>query len=122
MISMNRKIIITILLILSLIGNAFLVGNYFLLKTNLVKAEKTIRQERTNKKIAEFATIFIDKVLRAGEDVDFEERLILETSVRDLGDDEISSQWRKFTESKTKEDAEREVKNLLELLFKKISI
>jgi len=43
------------------------------------------------------------------------------TLLRDLNDEEILSQWRKFTESKIKEDAQEEVKNLLQLLLAKIS-
>ena len=118
---MNKKDIIIILLILSFIANAFLVGNYFILRINLVKTQKIAEQDQTNKKIAIFGNLFIEKVLKSEKDVDFEERLILETVVRDLNDQEILLQWRKFTESKIKEDAQREVKNLLELLFKKIS-
>ena len=98
-----------------------LVGNYFLLRIDFVKVQKLVEQNQTNKKIADFAILFVEKVLKSEKDVDFEERLILETAVRDLNDQEILLQWRKFTESKIKEDAQREVKNLLELLFKKIS-
>ena len=118
---MNKKNIVLVILVLSLIGNAFLVGNYFLLRIDLTKAQKIIEQDQTNKKIAVFGNLFIEKVLKSEKDVDFEERLILETAVRDLNDQEILLQWRKFTESKIKEDAQREVKNLLELLLKKIS-
>lgn len=117
----NNKNIIIILLILSLVVNAFLVANYFILKIGFAKAQKTMEQGRVNKKIASFTSLFIEKVLKSEKDVDFEERLMLETAVRDLNDQEVMSQWRKFTESKIKEDAQREVKNLLGLLLKKIS-
>ena len=106
---------------MSLIGNAFLVGNYFFLQRDFTKAQKTIEQEQINKKVVDFGNLFIEKVLKSEKDVDFEERLALETAVRDLNDQEIMLQWRKFTESKVKEEAQREVKNLLELLLKKIS-
>ena len=121
MIKIDKKNIITILFILSLIGNAFLVGNYFFLQRDFTKAQKTIEQEQINKKVVDFGNLFIEKVLKSEKDVDFEERLALETAVRDLNDQEIMLQWRKFTESKVKEEAQREVKNLLELLLKKIS-
>lgn len=122
MININKKNIIIVLFISSLIGNAFLAGSYFLLRVDFIKAQKTIEQKQINKKIVDFGNLFIEKVLKAEKGVDFEERLILETAVRDLNDQEILLQWRKFTESKIKEDAQKEVKNLLELLLKKISI
>ncbi len=118
---MDKKNIITILFILSLIANALLVGSYFLLRVDFTKAQKIIEQRQNNKKVLDFTSLFIEKVLRSETDVDFEERLTLETAVRDLNDQEISFQWRKFTESKTKEDAQIEVKNLLALLLEKIS-
>ncbi|MDO8650421.1 MAG: hypothetical protein Q7K33_03910 [Candidatus Berkelbacteria bacterium] len=118
---MGKKNIIVILFILSLIGNAFLVGNYFFMQGDFAKVREAIEQKQTNKKVADFSTLFIEKVLKAEKDVDFEERLMLETAVRDLNDPEILLQWRKFTESKVKEDAQREVKNLLELLLVKIA-
>lgn len=52
----------------------------------------------------------------------FDTRLKLEAAVRSLDDEEILSQWQKFTESKTEAEAQTEVKNLLEMLVKKISV
>jgi hypothetical protein len=46
----------------------------------------------------------------------------LETAVRDLKDEEILNQWQKFVDSKTETEAQKEVKNLLELLINKIKI
>ncbi len=120
--NIDKKNIIIVFLVLSLVGNAFLIGNYFLLKVDFSKAQKIIEQERANKKIVDFSNLFIEKVLKSNKDVSFDDRLTLETSVRDLNDGAILLQWQKFTDSKTKEDAQREVKNLLELLLKKISV
>ena len=44
----------------------------------------------------------------------------LETEKKKKNDKEILAQWQKFTDSKTESDAQREVKNLLEILANKI--
>ncbi|MBI3631674.1 MAG: hypothetical protein HY219_02310 [Candidatus Staskawiczbacteria bacterium] len=118
--NINKKNIIIIFFILSLIGNVFLIGNYFLERKDLIKAQKNIEQDQINKKVIVFGNLFIEKVLKSEKDVSFDDRLALETAVRDLNDQEILSQWQKFTEAKVKEDAQKEVKNLLGLLLNKI--
>jgi len=65
--------------------------------------------------------MFTEKILLSGKDIDFDTRLSLETAVRDVGDEEILSQWERFTNSKTREEATAEAKYLLEILIKKTS-
>ena len=122
MINIDKRKIIIITFVLSLALNVFLAGSYFIVRKNFIEVQKFVEQKQLNEKIVSFINLFIEKVLKAEEDVDFEERLTLETTVRDLQDEEVLFQWRKFTESETKEDAQKEVKNLLELLVKKIKI
>lgn len=69
-----------------------------------------------------FTELFVEKVLKTGKEVDFETRLQLENSVRELNNAEILNQWQKFIESKTEADAQIEVRNLLEILIKNIKI
>jgi len=52
--------------------------------------------------------------------LDFETRLSLENSVRDLNDPEIMAEWQNFTNSKTEADAQTSVKTLLGILISKI--
>ncbi|MCK4520627.1 hypothetical protein KAT95_02040 [Candidatus Parcubacteria bacterium] len=68
-----------------------------------------------------FIKFFIEKVLKAENEVDFETRLKLKNAVRNLSDEEILNQWNKFVESKTENEAQEEAKNLLEMLINKIS-
>lgn len=117
----NKRSIFLVLFGMSLAANTFFVGRYLILSIDYNEARAQLEQARTNKKIADFTQLFIKKVLKADHDVDFEERLQLETAVRDLKDDEILLQWKKFTDSKTSEEAQKEVKNLLDLLVGKIS-
>ena len=82
--------------------------------------KSSLETQITNGKVLEFAKMFIDKVLKADKEVDFETRLKLETAVRNLSDEEILVQWQKFTEAKTEIQAQAGVKTLLEILVNKI--
>jgi len=73
-------------------------------------------------KVLSFAKLFIEKVLKAEGEIDFETRLELENAVRNIEDNDILFQWQRFVESETEEDAQVEVKNLLELLIDKIKL
>ncbi len=76
--------------------------------------------QEKNEKVLSFLQIFIEKVLKAETEVDFETRLRLETDVRGLDDPEALEQWNKFIESQNESQAQEEVKNLLEILVNKI--
>ncbi len=78
--------------------------------------------QEINEKVLEVSKLFIEKVLKAETEVDFETRLKLENAVRNLGDQEIMNQWQKFVNSKTEIQAQIEVKNLLEILVNKIKV
>lgn len=75
---------------------------------------------QNNTKILAFTSMFVEKVLMASADIDFDTRLTLETSVRALNDQQIFDQWQKFTKAVTKEDSSNDAKILLDLLIKKI--
>lgn len=115
------------LVLIVLIG-ALLIGNaYFGLKTYSLSKELAISQAdaaavHKNEAIIGFTRLFIEKVLNADTEVDFETRLQLENTVRDLKDDEVLSGWQRFIGSKTEAEAQTEVKNLLRLLTAKAII
>jgi len=75
-----------------------------------------------NERIINFLKLFIAKILKAEGEIDFETRLKLENAVREIQDKEILDQWTKFTESKTEEEAQKNVKDLLEILVNKLQI
>jgi hypothetical protein len=118
-IKLDKIIIIAIILIL-LAGNIYFGSKYFSVQKELKETKAAMEVPKINEKILSFTNLFIIKVLKAESEVDFETRLKLETAVRDLNDEEILNQWKKFTESKTEADAQTEVKNLLEILVSKI--
>lgn len=120
-IKLDKIIIIAIILIL-LAGNIYFGFRYFSVLKELKETKAAMEVPKINEKILSFTNLFITKVLKAENEVDFETRLKLETAVRDLNDEEILNQWEKFTESKTEADAQIEVKNLLEMLVNKIRV
>jgi len=103
-------------------GNVFLAVKYFAVQGELQAAQEEISQREVNADIVSFTKLFISRVLKAEAEIDFETRLQLETAVRNLGDEEILTQWQKFIGAKTEAEAQGEVKNLLDTLVSKIKV
>ena len=117
----NKKRIIIIVIIGALIiGNVFFALNYYFINQELQALKSTATKTELNTKVLNFASMFINKVLQANTEVDFETRLSLENAVRDLKDDQIMAEWQNFTSSKTEADAQNSVKKLLGILISKI--
>ncbi len=118
---LNLKIISSVIVILILLaGNLFFGMKYFAVQKELRQTQATLEAQKTNEKVLDFSKLFIEKVLKGAEEISFEDRLNLENAVRGLNDEEVLTQWNKFIESKTELEAQREVKNLLEMLVGKI--
>ena len=122
MITNKSKVISTIVIFVLLFGNIVFGVKYFLAQKEIKKMEDVIKARQINEKTLNFTRIFVVKILKAEKEVDFETRLMLENSVRDLENSEILAQWQKFTNSKTESEAQEEVKILLEMLVNKIKI
>lgn len=120
-IDLNKVFCVLFILIL-LAGNIFLWMRYSALQQELEKTKEALAAQKTNEKILDFTKLFIEKVLKTEGEIYFENRLILENAVRSLDDEEILDQWQKFTGSQTEDEAQIEVKNLLEILMNKIKI
>jgi hypothetical protein len=128
---MNRQKLIIILIIALIVINIFLIYRYLLLAQEIEKMKITsgLPEKSTitfpstkNERIINFLKLFIAKVLKAEKEVDFETRLKLENAVREIQDKEILDQWIKFTESQTETEAQKNVKDLLEILVNKLQI
>lgn len=118
---MNKfKITLIVFVLISLTGNILLGIKYSNSQRDLEEAEQSLETQQMNEKVLRFSKLFIGKVLKAEEEIGFEERLNLENAVRGLDDEAILTQWNKFVESKDEIEAQIEVKNLLELLVSKI--
>jgi hypothetical protein len=124
---LNRPIALSnlfwiILVLILLVGNIFFGLKYSAVQKELKLAQATLEAQKTNERVLGFTKLFIEKVLKAETEIDFETRLKLENAVRNLDDGEILSQWQKFTESQTEAEAQKQVKNLLEMLVNKIKV
>lgn len=109
-----------ILALVLLAGNVYFGMQYSAIQKELRQTQIALETQKTNEKILAFTKLFIEKVLKAETEVDFETRLKLENAVRNLNNEEILAQWNNFVNSKTETEAQKEVKNLLEMLAGKI--
>jgi len=117
----NKKLlIITLVISILLLGNVYLGVRCFWENQQYQLLQKQLKTQQDSKKIISFLDLFIEKVLKADSEVSFEDRLKLENSVRDLGDEDVLAQWEKFIGSTSEEQVQSEVKNLLSLLVKKM--
>jgi len=119
---MNKPKTTLIIILILLAGNVFLGVKYITLVKELRQTQTALQTQTTNEKVLEFTKLFIKEVLKAEDEVNFDTRLKLETAVRNLGDKEILNQWQKFVNSKTEAEAQKEVKNLLEMLVSKVKV
>jgi hypothetical protein len=117
---MNTKPITIICVLILLAGNVVLGVLYFNARRELAQAQGAAAGRQTNEKIAGFAGLVVDKVLKAQGEVSFDDRLQLENAVRDTKDADLLAQWKKFTDSQNETAAQTEMKNLLGLLVEKI--
>ena len=106
----------TAIILLLLAGNVILGSQYYWSTQELARTRTLVRDQRFNDAAVQFTKMFINDVINTTVAVDFETRLRLENAVRALNDEQIFSQWRKFVDSKTETDAQKEVRALLQLL------
>lgn len=117
----NQKTILFLLIVLLLAGLAFVSFQYMSVQQELRQIQTATATQGVNEKVLAFTGLFIEKVLNAETEVDFETRLRLENAVRAIDDEQILTQWKRFSESTNEQEAQVEVKNLLGLLVGKIS-
>ena len=102
-----------------IISDIIFISKYFGAVKRASQAEAAVSTANSNAKILAFTGLFIEKVLQSNTEISFDDRLIIENSVRDLKDTEISAAWQKFVQSRDEKVAQMEVTNLLKLLIEK---
>jgi hypothetical protein len=120
MIENKNRIVLIIIIGALAIGNAYFAPNYFFVSRELQEIKSIQSKTEINEKVVNFTSMFVKKVLQADKEVDFETRLSLENAVRDLKDQQVMTEWRNFTNSKTEIEAQNSVKTLLGILIEKI--
>jgi len=118
----SKRLFVIIVILVLIFLNIFQLIKYLEVKRELKEANQAIESRQINENVLNFSKLFIDKVLKAKTEIDFETRLNLENAVRGLKDDEVLAQWNKFVNSKNETEAQDEVKNLLEMLVGKIKV
>ena len=118
----TQRILLIIIVLVLLVSNIFWGLKYSDLQKELERTKSALGAQKLSENVLNFTNLFINKVLKEEEEISFEERLKLENAVRELNDKDIINQWEKFVNSETESEAQKEVKNLLELLILKIQI
>lgn len=112
----NKKILITLFAIL-IVSNIFFIYKY----VDGCKISKQVEaKQKTDKDILSFTLLFMDKVLQNSQEISFDDRLQLETAVRDLNDSDIYDSWKNFTKATNSSDVQKNFYNLFTVLLKKI--
>lgn len=109
-----------IIVLILLAGNVYIGAKCFNLRNKNSVADAVLEKQKINEKVLNFTRLFISSVLKAEGEIAFETRLKLESTVRELNDEEILNKWQEFVNSKTEIEAQENVKNLLEVLVNKI--
>lgn len=117
---MKSKILWGAIIVILLGGNLLVGSLYFSATKNLEGARIVISSQRYNTMTLNFMKMFIKKVIKSDKEVDFETRLKLENAVRELNDPTILAQWQKFVNSQAEAEAQKNVKDLLEILIDKV--
>ena len=116
----EKKIFILLIIFVLVLLTTVFIFRSATLSNELSTVQAELQKEKINKNVLKFTRIFIESVLRAKQEVSFEERLRLETMVRDLKDNQILAQWNTFVNSKNETQAQEGVKDLLSLLMQKL--
>jgi len=116
---MDKKIVIVFTLLVGIIVLLSL-WCFFLVKENSLQ-KVLLRDQEVAGKAVIFARLFIDKVLLSLGTINFDDRLELENAVRAVNDQEIFSEWQKFTSAKDDGFAQKIVGNMLKLIINKIA-
>lgn len=119
---MRSKIFWGMIVVVLLLGNIFLGLRYYSATKELEGTRVTLATQRYNDMVLNFMKMFIKRVIKSQTEVDFETRLKLENSVRDLDDPQILAQWQKFVNSQSETEAQANVKDLLDMLVDKVYI
>lgn len=117
----NRSVGLIIILVL-IVGNFYFGFKYYEAASQVAKSEAANSvQKQESQKVTSFLKLFVNKVLQAKGEVSFDDRLMLENAVRDLNDKDILGKWQAFVNSSDDVSAQKNLKDLLQLLVEKLN-
>ncbi len=110
--SPSVRILIWLVIVLLLAGSIFLGFQYYLLAG---KVTAITERDKANANVAAFNQLFVEKVLKTGGDVSYEDRLQLEQAAVNTDNQSIREAWKQFLASSNEEEAQQRVLVLLGL-------
>ena len=119
---MSKSAFLAIIIVLLIGANLYTISRLLSVNRELIAAKAIVSERTLNDNVLSFMKLFIEKVLKAKNEVAFEDRLQLENLVRDLKDTTILKTWNDFVGSTTERDAQNNVIALLTLLVEKIKL
>lgn len=114
------RIFLVVLIGFFILTDALALNAYLSVKKQLSVSQAISRKNDVNAQVLIFLQLFIERVLKAKGEVSFENRLKLENMVRDLNDQAILQSWNSFVNSTSEQEAQENVKTLLDVLVRKI--
>lgn len=93
---------------------------YGLQRQELAQVQALVNRQTSNDRLINFTDLFVNQVLLAAGEVDFETRLKLENAVRGLKDEALLAEWKTFVASTNEAAAQTQVKRLLGMLLERI--
>ncbi len=114
------RLLFLIIIILLLMDGVF-IGQYLASLERVRVTQSTLLAYQLNEKVINFTKIFCEKILNAGGEVSFDDRLVLENAIRDINSKPIFDQWQKFVNSNNEVEAQVELKTLLDLLINRVN-
>lgn len=118
----KQKLSALVLVVVLALSNVFFAMKFIKADKELTMITDEMKAVNAKQPILEFNQLFVDKVLKAENEVSFDTRLELENKVRELKDVEMLDQWNKFVNAEDEMQAQVEVKNLLGLLANKMNV
>ncbi len=119
----KTRLVANVLMVILVVLNIFFTIQY----TSNIKKEDAKQIEEAAKtderlRVSRFMKLFIDKVLSTSGTITFEDRVKLESDVREIGDEAIIKQWEVFVSSKDSDSAQKSAVLLMSLLMNKMII
>ena len=118
---MRHKLVYLTLIVLLAGGVIAGIVGYYSVSTELSSVKSQLALQKKDERVLSFLKMFVKKVIKADKEIGFEDRLELENAVRQLGDKEILAQWKKFVDSKDEKEAQKNTKDLIDLLVDEVS-
>ena len=115
----RTRLVSNVLMILLLCGNIFFSIQYAYNLAMERERASAVDAETTRIQVSRFLKLFIDKVLNTEGTITFDDRVKLESDVREIGDPAITKQWEAFVSS-TGTDAQQNAVKLMSMLTNKM--